>query len=109
MAQDTFYRKFQTPLGELAEATGHAFIWLAAAVTSPRPPDRSPVLDQALAALDREYERLWEVRASSDFATEEILRFCAFFFNLKEVTERLRAMERAIAGGGRGSDHLIRP
>jgi hypothetical protein len=54
MARDTFYRKFQTSLGELAEATGHAFVWLAAAVTSQRPPDRSPVLDQALAALDRE-------------------------------------------------------
>jgi uncharacterized membrane protein YccC len=99
MARDTFHRKFQTPLGELAEATGHAFVWLAAAVTSRRPPDRSPVLDQSLEALDREYDRLWEVPGSSDFATEEILRFCAFFFNLKEVTEGLRAMERAIAGG----------
>jgi uncharacterized membrane protein YccC len=105
MALDTFYRKFQTPLRELAEATGHAFVWLAAAVTSRRPPDRSPVLDQALAALDREYDRLWEVRGSSDFATEEILRFCAFFFNLKEVAEGLRAMERAISGG----DTMLRP
>ena len=105
MARDTFYRQFQTPLGELADATGHAFVWLAAAVTSWGPPDRSPVLDQALAALDREYDRLWEVRGSSDFATEEILRFCAFFFNLKEVTERLRAMERAIARG----DTRLRP
>jgi hypothetical protein len=101
MARDTLYRKFQTPLGELAQATGAAFDWLAMAVTSLRPPDRSPVLDQALAALDREYDRLWEAQASSAFATEEILRFCAFFFNLKEVTHGLRAMERAIAGGTR--------
>jgi uncharacterized membrane protein YccC len=99
MTRDTFYRKFQTPLGELAETTGTAFDWLAVAVTSPRLPDKSPVLDQALAALEREYDRLWEARTSSAFATEEILRFCAFFFNLKEVTQGLRAMERAIAGG----------
>ena len=54
-----------------------------------------------LAAVDREYDRLWEARASSAFATEEVLRFCAFFFNLKEVAHGLRAMESAIAGGRR--------
>jgi uncharacterized membrane protein YccC len=98
MARDTFYRKLQEPLEELAQATRDAMDWLAMAVTSPRPPDRSPVLDQALAAVGRQYDQLWEARESSAFATAEILRFCTFFFNLKEVTHGLRTMERVIAG-----------
>jgi uncharacterized membrane protein YccC len=101
MGQDTFYRKLQAPLGELAQATGAAFDWLAAAVTSPKLPDGSPNLDQALAAVDREYDRLREARASSAFAAEEILRFCTFFFNLKAVTRGLRALEEAVAGEGK--------
>jgi uncharacterized membrane protein YccC len=98
MAHDTFYRRLQAPLGELAQATGDAFDWLAVAVTSPRPPDRAPVLNQALVAVDREYDQLREARASSAFATDEILRFCTFFFNLKEVTQGLCAMARALVG-----------
>jgi hypothetical protein len=89
------------PLGELAQATGAAFDWLAAAVVSPSPLDGLPGLDKVLEAVDGEYDQLREARASSAFAAAEILRFCTFFFNLKEVTHGLRAMEGVLAGEGK--------
>jgi uncharacterized membrane protein YccC len=106
MEHDTYFQRLQTPLEEVAGATGSAFDALATAVTS-RQVSISPTnLDQGLTAVDQAYERLRETRASSAFSADEVLRFCTFFFNLREVTCKLRAIEAAVQGDGGRSQPL---
>jgi hypothetical protein len=101
MENDRFYQRLHAPLEELARATGPAFDWLAKAVTSRKLPGSPPELEQALAVVDEAYARQRQARAASAFATEEVLRFCTFFFNLREVTGGLQAIEATVGGEGR--------
>jgi uncharacterized membrane protein YccC len=98
MEHDSFYRRLRGPLEELTGATGSAFDWLAMAFTSRQLPGPPPELDQPLSAVDMVYDQYRQTRWSSAFATEEVLRFCTFFFNLREVTSGLRAIEVAVWG-----------
>jgi uncharacterized membrane protein YccC len=99
MEQDHFYQSVRATLEELASVTSPAFDWLARAVIAPGVPDAPPDLDRALAAVDAEYERQRQAGALRALATEEVLRFCTFFFNLREVTQGLGAIEAALRGG----------
>jgi uncharacterized membrane protein YccC len=100
MEHDTFYQQLRPRLDELARAAGEAFDWLALALTSRELPGSPPQLDATLTAVDEAFDRQRQTRASSAFATEEVLRFSTFFFNLREVTSGLRAIEGVVRGEG---------
>jgi uncharacterized membrane protein YccC len=99
MEHDTFYQRLQAPLENLAQVTGTAFESLAKGITSRQCPAIPTNLDPALLAVDQEFERQRETRATSAYPTEEILRFCGFYFNLREVTRKLGALEALAASG----------
>ena len=98
MGHDSYHRKLEQPLADLARVTGAAFEWLAQALISTAPHGPPPEFGHAaLSSARKAYEKLRQARVGSNFGDDEILRFCTFFFSMQAVTEGLRGMIAAVA------------
>jgi hypothetical protein len=85
---DSFYRKLDPRLSELVAVSSATFHWLADAL-SQTPSASAPDLKRAVTAVDDEFTRLRQVHASSAHPIEEVLRFCTFYFTLRNIARDL--------------------
>ena len=89
---DSYYRKLEPRLSELTAVSREGFRWLADAVgKAPAGAAPAPALEAALEAADADFAAL-RVHASADFPADEMLRFCTFFFTLRNIAQDLRQM-----------------
>ncbi len=85
MGQDTFYRKLEPHLDNVAKEGAQALDWLATRLRN-ESPGAPPDCPPALAEADAAYRQLRASRSGVDHGDDEILRFGAFYFNLRTVT-----------------------
>jgi uncharacterized membrane protein YccC len=79
-------------LPELIQATAIAFSQLATAATAQKPLRQPLELDPVLAAIDKQLLALRQAGISRQHSLEEMIRFYAFFYSLKELAADLKKL-----------------
>jgi uncharacterized membrane protein YccC len=83
-------------LSALSEATAAGFGWLAQALGA-APAGAAPDLDAAVRSADEEFGQLRAAGAFRVVTTEEVLRYCTFYFTTREVAREVGLMVRSLA------------
>ncbi len=94
---DSFYRNLEARLSELVAVSSATFHWLADAL-SQAPSGSAPDLKRAVTAVDDEFTRLRQVHASSNHTIDEVLRFCTFYFTLRNIARDLALLAVQVQG-----------
>jgi uncharacterized membrane protein YccC len=96
MQADSFHRSLDPALRDVAGQVQQGLNAIAQTVASDKPIQPLPDLEPAIERLEHEFAALRQTGASLQFDFEELLRFYAFYYRLREVVEDLRGALRLL-------------
>jgi len=92
MGDDQYFRHLGQQLTGLTTAVSEALVWLAMVLRRESPLPPVPNLQGPLDAADAEYARLRAAGAGKSYSTDEILRYCSYFFSLRSAARTAAVM-----------------